>query len=348
MSTVFLCEIPTGSIADYYGRKISVLIGCFFSLIAALVYGMSSSFFGFFVAEILFGFGLTFITGALEAWVVDSTFRERKLKNIKVGEIFGKGQAFENVGMLMGGFLGGLIAAINISYPWFMISLTYFITILFGSILMKERVMGKRVVKGIQKNLNEVLKIAKQSIHYTKTHRTIVYFLFAGAMVSFSFQIILQFWQPYLTSLKLSIETLGYAWVLMMLFLIYGSYFGTKLTKKFKNERPLILMSLVISSLTYLGFALFLDFRIATFSLLLWEFGHGIHTPLVSSFYNEFIPRKQRATMLNFKSMIAKIGQVLSLLLTGYLADTYGLQLPFFLGTLLTFAGLIVYSGIKK
>jgi MFS family permease len=270
------------------------------------------------------------------------------LKNIKVGEIFGKGQAFENMGMLIGGFLGGLIAATNISYPWFMISLTYFVTVLFGFAFMKEKPIRKRIVKGIQKNLNEVLNIVRQSVHYTKTHKLIVYFLFAGAMVSFSFQIILQFWQPYFTGLKLPIETLGYIWVPMMLFLIYGSYFGTKLTKKFKNERPLILMSLVVSLLTYLGFALFFDFRIALFSLLLWEFGHGIHTPLVNSFYNEFIPRKQRATMLNFKSMIAKIGQVCSLLLTGYLADTYGLQLPFFLGTLLTFAGLIIYSGIKK
>jgi MFS family permease len=347
MSTIFLFEIPTGSVADYFGRKISVIIGLLIWALSMLVYGLSSNFYGFITAEIIGGFGATFITGALEAWIVDSTAKERRVRKLRINEIFGKGNVSKNIGFAIGGFFAGLLASISLRYPFFLSSSIFLISAFVGSLLMKENFI-RRKIKGIAKTVKDIFKIARYSINFARSNRMIVYFSLASLLTMFAFQVTLQFWQPYFLQLKVPISMFGIIWVFMISFLSLGSYFGGKLSKKFQNEKPLILISTLIGALVYFGFGLLLDFQIAFISLLVWELHVGISDPATKAYYNEFIPKKQRATLINLKSMMGKVGQVGSLLLTGYVADVYGLQLPFFLGAFAMLTGLVFYSLIKK
>jgi hypothetical protein len=68
--SVLLCEVPTGVVADAVSRRLSVLIGIFltgagFLLYAVPVYGIVLG------AQVVWGVGATFISGANVAWVVD-------------------------------------------------------------------------------------------------------------------------------------------------------------------------------------------------------------------------------------------------------------------------------------
>lgn len=70
-ATCFLMEIPTGIVADLYSRRLSVLIGV--SLIGAgmLLQGLVPTFAAVLVAQVVWGTGSTFLSGADEAWIVD-------------------------------------------------------------------------------------------------------------------------------------------------------------------------------------------------------------------------------------------------------------------------------------
>ena len=72
MISIFFMEIPTGAIADSFGRKISIVCGCLILSISFLVYFLSSSFWGFVLAEIIGAVSLALLSGSTEAWVVDS------------------------------------------------------------------------------------------------------------------------------------------------------------------------------------------------------------------------------------------------------------------------------------
>ena len=72
MFSSFLLEIPTGAIADFLGRKRSVIIGLWFYSISFLIYFLSDNFWQFLLAEIIGAFAVSCISGALEALVVDS------------------------------------------------------------------------------------------------------------------------------------------------------------------------------------------------------------------------------------------------------------------------------------
>src|ERR687896_2551770 len=69
-------EIPTGVLADTWGRRMSYLLGAGTLLVTTLVYvGMwqiQAPLWGWAIASILVGLGFTFFSGATEAWLVDA------------------------------------------------------------------------------------------------------------------------------------------------------------------------------------------------------------------------------------------------------------------------------------
>jgi MFS family permease len=92
MFWIFVLEIPTGAIADYIGRKQSIFIGSFITVIAMLIYGSIPNFSIFLLAEFLFATGVAFTSGADEALLYDALreeCRENQSKNI-----FGKAHSF--------------------------------------------------------------------------------------------------------------------------------------------------------------------------------------------------------------------------------------------------------------
>lgn len=82
-ASILIFEMPTGLVADIYGRKISVILSAFVSFISGIFFIFFPFLFGFIIAEILSGLGETFRSGALEAWLVDSLKHEGKEEKVK-------------------------------------------------------------------------------------------------------------------------------------------------------------------------------------------------------------------------------------------------------------------------
>jgi MFS transporter, DHA3 family, tetracycline resistance protein len=74
--TVLLFEVPTSIIADTYSRRISILISLFISGFALILEATFPSFGMIIIANIIWGFGWTFLSGANVAWVTDEIGEE--------------------------------------------------------------------------------------------------------------------------------------------------------------------------------------------------------------------------------------------------------------------------------
>ena len=70
-ATVFVFEIPTGVVADAYSRRTSVIIGTFLTGGAFILWGSIPHFEIVILANIIWGFGHTFRSGAWQAWLTD-------------------------------------------------------------------------------------------------------------------------------------------------------------------------------------------------------------------------------------------------------------------------------------
>jgi MFS transporter, DHA3 family, tetracycline resistance protein len=107
----FLFEIPTGVVADVYSRRLSIVIG--FTLIGMgfLLEGALPLFATILLAQVLWGIGWTFTSGAREAWLADEIGEEPAarvlLRAAQVGQ----------VGAILGALAGAGLAMIGLNLP---------------------------------------------------------------------------------------------------------------------------------------------------------------------------------------------------------------------------------------
>jgi MFS transporter, DHA3 family, tetracycline resistance protein len=89
--TIFVCEVPTGIVADLVSRKLSIVIG-YLVMGAAIVFcGVVAEPWAVMVAWSVWGFGYTFTSGATDAWLADELDAENVrpvyLRGAQVGRI---------------------------------------------------------------------------------------------------------------------------------------------------------------------------------------------------------------------------------------------------------------------
>lgn len=116
-----LFEVPTGALADTWGRRRSYLLGAATLLLSTLLYLVmwqtQAPLFGWAIASALIGLGFTFFSGATEAWLVDALAFSGFDENLE--SVFARGQIVAGVAMLTGSLAGGLIAqATNLGVPY--------------------------------------------------------------------------------------------------------------------------------------------------------------------------------------------------------------------------------------
>jgi DHA3 family tetracycline resistance protein-like MFS transporter len=64
-------EVPTGVVADTVSRRLSIIIGCLFIATGFLLWGLVPVIGAILFAQVLWGIGATFQSGATEAWIAD-------------------------------------------------------------------------------------------------------------------------------------------------------------------------------------------------------------------------------------------------------------------------------------
>lgn len=109
--SVFLFEIPTGLVADVYSRRLSVIIG--YALIGAgfVLEGSLPLFATILLAQVLWGVGYTFISGAQDAWLADEIGEER------LTQAYLRASQMGRLGSLGGILIGMSLGTVRLGLP---------------------------------------------------------------------------------------------------------------------------------------------------------------------------------------------------------------------------------------
>jgi MFS family permease len=105
---MFLLEVPTGTIADRFGRKWSLVTGALFAGAAFMMFGIVRSYALFFVANFLCAVGATCISGADQALLYDRLLAAGRGDDGR--RVLARYQAFGSAGIMIGFVLGSLLA----------------------------------------------------------------------------------------------------------------------------------------------------------------------------------------------------------------------------------------------
>ncbi len=110
LELAILCfEVPTGVVADVYSRRLSVVIGCLVIGIGFLIEGSFQTFAVLLVAQVVWGGGYTFISGAGEAWLADELAVEGRAEELT--RVLLRGGQWHQAGSLLGIVASTVLAA---------------------------------------------------------------------------------------------------------------------------------------------------------------------------------------------------------------------------------------------
>ncbi|MDF2629535.1 MAG: transporter [Symbiobacteriaceae bacterium] len=134
-----LFEVPTGVVADSYGRRLSVITGTFVMAGAYLLEGAIpfwggavTFFWALVLAEVVRGIGWTFISGAEEAWVTDEVGADQ------VGELHLQVGQWERLMGLVGIPISVVLANVALHLPFLAGGVIYVGMGIFGLMRMGE------------------------------------------------------------------------------------------------------------------------------------------------------------------------------------------------------------------
>ncbi len=111
-ASCFLFEIPTGIVADNYSRKLSIIAGLVIVGAGIFLEGSFPLFWTVVTAQVIWGAGATFLSGADTAWIAD----EVKGKNLD--HILLKGAQIRQIAALVALFGGIALATIGLNLPF--------------------------------------------------------------------------------------------------------------------------------------------------------------------------------------------------------------------------------------
>lgn len=312
---VFVLEVPTGIIADRFGKKTSLALGAFLGACGLLIYGLFPNFLLFLLAEFLIAVSTTFISGAYEALLYD-TLKAKKLEK-ESKKIFGRSHAFRMTGILLAAPIGGFIASrTSLNIPMLLEAFALLVA-LFVVFTMKEPAIHDEHSTQTQHSL----EIAKNGFQFLRGHNKIKIIVSQMAIISVAGYFIIWLYQPLLSDINIPISYFGLFNVLLVgIQIIIASNFGFfgKLISSLQNYITLNTVLLLLS------FGLVIAYPSLISILFFIAIGGGFsltHDRYILGHINQWIPTEQRATVLSFINMLQKFFIMILNPLIGFAVD---------------------------
>lgn len=339
MFSSFLLEIPTGAIADFLGRKRSVIIGLWFYSISFLIYFLSDNFWQFLLAEIIGAFAVSCISGALEALVVDSLNHHGYKDGLE--NVFRKTEV-KRLAVILGVIAGSFLGQIDLSLPWLFSCLAFGLLAVSANYFFKEEYFVKP--EKIKFNFEPIKKIAKESVLYGLNNRRLIVVVSFSTILAFSVQAINMYWPIiFKNNFSVPIKYMGFIFTGIILFSYLGSQFSKFWQGKINNKKNAIFLSQSITIIGILGCFFLTNLSLFFVFFFFHEFGRGLFEPLNRAYINENIDSKNRATVLSFESMITRAGAGLGLVSSGLTANNFGILNSWLISSLVLFAGILIF-----
>ena len=319
--TIAIMEIPSGFLADRFGRKQTLVFGTFFSFFGFLIISTSFDFWPFLFGELLLGVGASFISGADSALLYDSLLESNKkeLYTKMEGRTYGIG----NLSEALAGICGGLLADISLRLPWGVQTCVAALAIPIALTLVEPKMhsINQRAF-----NLKSIWNILKFCILENKLLKWLIIFSSITGLATLS---LAWFAQPYFKSINMPIAYFGFVWAILNLSTGFASFNAHYFEKKWSNNQLLLFICLGIS--LPIIFIVFASPIVGLCLILMVFLIRGIATPTLRQFINELTPSDVRATVLSIRSFTIRLSFSIVAPFLGWVFDNYSIKESLFL-----------------
>lgn len=321
----FTMEVPTGAVADLFGRKASRVLSRLCSLISVIILLLSDSFYLFALSFVLTALSYNLESGAGDALVYDS------LKEIgeeqRYLKICGNKEIFYQIAGTVSFLLGGYFATKSYGIAFSLTIIIGFITLL-QSMTFREPSIGKLQAAHEKENL--FLRQLKESVAVLKNKPKILFLTAITQSIMAFCTCIFYYLQNYLKGDGYNEAVIGLIYALSSLLAAVTASQIHRIERTIKEQGILLLIPF-LTAICIWGVALSRVHYIFFIVMMLTE---GIIYVSVNDYINKMIPSENRATILSFTSMLFSFFMITMFPLIGVLGDRYSLRFAFIcLGT---------------
>lgn len=334
---VFIFEIPTGLIGDKIGEKKSLIIGAILTGLATILFIIGNKPL-IYIGEVVFGLGSTFYSGPFESLVYK--YCKCSEDNLDYDRIVSKTYSLQ-WGALCFSFVGCFFLTKygNIRFP-------FIATLVSNLLLCITAFCLPAASKGNKENTHtfSIMKGFLYDIYSNKLLRTV-----CGLNIFFSMILVsgYQLLQTYLLESAVPKSYNGLLYFIAAIFASFGSFFFDKLQSIIKSKKAILLFSLLVISICFLGLAIvtdvFLIFVLVSCYRLVW----GVASPMFASMVNKSIIKDDyRNTTFSMVSLGNNLSS--SILLFIFVMLNLHVKYYYIILGVLTVVAIIIYTCSKK
>ncbi|HSH04388.1 MAG TPA: MFS transporter [Anaerolineae bacterium] len=357
---VFIFEIPTGIVADIYSRRLSIIIGYTLIGLGFIVEASWTYFPTILLAQAIWGFGYTFISGAQDAWLADELGQQHTLPAVYL-----RGLQYDQAGRLVGLIFATWLGAQQLARPLLIGGLGCLTLALFLYLFMPENNFTPTPPSNRSnwQTMRATAHTSFQLIYQRPLLRAILLItLFAGL----ASEPLDRFWEAHilinytlpplpanLTAFTASLNSplaSTVTWFgllnlcLLAINILLANFVRQYLDHQTKQLIPTLLIINILIILGVIFFALAPSFGWVLFSYFLMATMRTIDHPLYMAWLNKDLPSATRATILSFSGQLNALGQIVGGLIIGLIATRYNLPLGFLLAALFLLPIPLIYA----
>jgi MFS family permease len=328
--TIYIFEIPSGVIADKFGKKFELVLCFMFYILSFIIFFISQRFIGFSIGMVLFGFGEAFRSGTHKAMIM-SYIDYHQLKESKT-KIYGLTRSYSLIGSMFSSIIAVILILYlpNLKYLFVISTIPYILDLIL--ILTYPKYLNERRESTF--HLKTFIEANLHGIKYAFTKAKVRYAIFNASSYQAAFKVIKDYIQPLMIGLTLSIGFLisyssdeqskifiGLMYAIIYLLSSFASKYAYTL-KRLGDSKKIIRFMWLISGVSILTLTFFIDslWMIMVVFILLYMMMNA-RRPIMVEVIGDVTDADQRATVLSIESQSTSILIAIFAPLIGLIAD---------------------------
>ena len=325
----FVCQVPTGVLADIYSRRLAVILGTLLFGMAFVLEGSFPRFDVILVSQILFGIGATLSDGAEQAWITD------EVGEMRIGHVFLRSTQVGLLAGLLGAIISVGLASIRINIP-IVIGGALSIGVAGFLLLFMPENNFHPISKAERRTWRDMGNTFRSGLHVVRGRPILITILLIALFYGLYSEGFDRLWTAHFLT-NFTFPTLGQLKPVVWFGII--SVVGTLLTlgatevvRRWVNiaqQRILIRALFVINFLgivCLLVFALAGNFFLAVAAVLLFKVFRTVNDPVYTTWLTQNIEAKVRATVISMRGQVDAFGQIVGGPPVGYIGTTFSIQ----------------------
>jgi len=341
-----ILEIPTGVIADVYGRRKSMVFSMLSYIISFLVFYFFPRFFIYAMAMVLFAMGEAFRTGTHKAMILEY-LRINNMLDKKV-DYYGGTRSWSQLGSAFNSLIAAALVFYSGSYR-----VVFIAAIIPYVVNLVNLATYPRYLEGEGAGKKKKKETLRDFVLMFRNFATIKAILNTSIFDAF-FKSTKEYLQPILESFALSIPIMlalngqkrtaivvGFVYFVIYLLTSYASKNSARFSKKFSDLPSALNVTYIIGALLIIFAGLTKIYNLEILSIVFFltlYILHNLRRPIGVSYVSETIPHKTMAAGLSVESQLKTVISASLAPVIGFLADKFGV------GGSLSLAGLIMLT----